>query len=88
MNKVQLVKETFKEKRNASGQIIRYRADGFCSSNVEFTVFVEGNKIIFANLGKQLELCEKVIEEIIPGKQLVISSRDEDGPIQIFINLN
>jgi hypothetical protein len=88
LSKVDKIKELFKEKRIADGSIDRDLLDRvhyqpFTGMNV----FLQGNNIVFADLGKQAELSENMIDSIDEDGAIKFRLKDEDGPFKINIIL-
>jgi hypothetical protein len=50
-------------------------------------LFLEGNKLVFAQMGRQVELSEDMIEIIDEDKAVKFRLKDEDGPFNISVVL-
>lgn len=88
MNKVEKVKTIIGTGMVADGSISR---DLLHSVNYQsFTgmnLLIEGDDIVFADLGKKSTLSDSMIEEIEDDKAITFRLKDEDGPFKISVVL-
>lgn len=89
MEKVKKLKELLKEEKVVRGTRHRFLPDRVESNSFTgLTVFIENDNLVFANWKKQHPLYEEVIKEIADDRFVTISTRDEDGPIEITLDLS
>ncbi|GJM72980.1 hypothetical protein HMSSN036_51960 [Paenibacillus macerans] len=89
MGKVEKLKELLKTQMEVRGTRHRFYPDRVEANSFSgLTVFIENDSLVFANWQKQQPLSEEVIKEIADDRYVTIFTRDEDGPIEITLDLN
>jgi hypothetical protein len=88
LDNVSKVFEMFSEKKDVNAQVVKYLSGSVHTQNLSgLTVFIEGNGIVFAQLGKKLHLDANTAVEITNDRYVTFRTRDEDGPIQISLDV-
>lgn len=91
MKKTERLKKFLPGQQVVNGQQTRFYLEHVESSAFTgMTVFVEDEYLVLANMGRKVLIESEVVKEVAEDGHVLISARDEDGPVEysFYLDIN